>query len=43
MVERETDIISLLEKALKGQPQEKLEEIGFRVSSEVVKKALREF
>ena len=28
MVEKETDIISLLEKALSAQPQEKLEEIG---------------
>ncbi len=28
MVERETDIISLLEKALSAQPQEKLEETG---------------
>ncbi|MFA5075208.1 MAG: F0F1 ATP synthase subunit alpha [Candidatus Babeliales bacterium] len=28
MLERETDIISLLEKALSAQPQEKLEEIG---------------
>ena len=39
MVEKETDIISLLEKALRAQPQEKLEEIGtvIKVADDICK------